>query len=233
MTARASWIQKRVATTAVIAACLFAAQWASAASMAITEWMYSPVGGPGEYFELTNLSGAPINMAGWSQDDNDRIVGKHDLSAFGIVQPGESVIGTEGADASAFKTYWNLPASIKVIAYGSSDNLGRADEINIYDNAAPTPNLIDRLTYDDQTIGGPRTQGTSANIALANVMGNHANLAVASVASDIYHSYKGGGGSGDLGNPGFYPSVPEPASIALALLGALAAIGFKVRGRRL
>src|SRR5262249_55475640 len=156
MTANPVWLKRIFASIAVICVIALAAQAANAASMAITEWMYSPVGGPGEYFELTNLSGAPINMTGWSQDDNNRTPGKHDLSAFGVVQPGESVIGTEGTDATAFKTYWNLPASVKVIAYGTSDNLGRVDEINIYDNTLPTPNLIDRLTYDDQAIGGPR-----------------------------------------------------------------------------
>ena len=58
------------------------------------------------------------------------------------MQPGESVIGTE-ADAASFRTYWNLPASVKVIGYGSKDNLGRSDEINVYDGANA---LVDRLT---------------------------------------------------------------------------------------
>lgn len=35
-----------------------------------------------------------------------------------------------------------------------TNNLGRADEINLYDGAGQ---LVGRLTYDDQTIGGPRT----------------------------------------------------------------------------
>src|SRR5690242_13452172 len=118
------WVKSIAAATAIVV-CAASAPRAMAASMAITEWTYTPVGGPGEYFELTNLSNAPINMAGWSQDDSNRTAGKHDLSAFGTVAPGESVIGTEGTDAAAFRTYWNLPNSVKVIAYGSSDNLGR------------------------------------------------------------------------------------------------------------
>jgi hypothetical protein len=210
----------------VLTVLLGASRLASAASIAITEWMYSQVGGPGEYFELTNVSNAPIDMSGWSQDDNNRIPGKHDLSAFGIVQPGQSVLGTEGTDAAAFRTYWNLPGTVAVIAYGTSDNLGRADEINVYDN---TNALVDRLTYDDQTIGGPRTQGTSANITSAKLGLNQANLAVASTIGDAYGSYCGGGGTGDLGNPGSYPAVPEPSAFVLGALGLISCIGI---GRR-
>src|ERR1700748_222513 len=109
---------------------------ASAAPIAITEWMYSAGSGtnpsPGEYFEITNVSSSAVSMVGWSQDDNNRNSGVHPLDAFGTLAPGESAIGTEGTDATAFRNYWHLPASVKVIAYGSSDNLGRDDEINIY-----------------------------------------------------------------------------------------------------
>jgi hypothetical protein len=226
-------MRKLVAIAAVTAA-FVAGQRASATSMAITEWMYSPGTGtnpgPGEFYELTNLSGAPIDMTGWSQDDNNRTAGKHSLSAFGVVQPRESVIGTEGSDASAFKTYWNLPASVKVIAYGSSDGLGRPDEINIYDS---TNALVDRLTYDDQTIGGLRTQGTSGNIAVTNLTGNHANFAVASNVGDTYLSYRGGLGvaNSDVGNPGVYALVPEPTSLVLATISAVIALAFAARCR--
>jgi predicted extracellular nuclease len=211
---------------------------ASAAPIAITEWMYSAGTGtnpgPGEYFEITNISGSPVNMTGWTEDDSTSDPpaggpGLHSLSAFGTLQPGESAVGTEGADATAFRTYWNLPASVKVIAYGSSNNLGRADSINIYDN---TNARVDRLQYDDQTIGGPRTNGTSANIPFSQLGMNHANLAASSSVGDIYGSYRGGvGGAGsDLGNPGSY-LVPEPASIVLGVVGVIAAFGVPARRR--
>jgi predicted extracellular nuclease len=224
-------LRRIAAVAAMIAAAMPLAKSAAAANIAITEWMYSPQGGPGENFELTNVGNSPVDLTGWSQDDNTRNPGAHLLTDFGILQPGESAIGTEGSDAAAFRTYWNLPSSVKVIAYGSQDNIGRSDEINVYDNVGA---LVDQLTYSDQTIGGPRTQGISANIALANLFQNRADLAVASTIGDSYLSYGGGGGSGDVGNPGVYTpfvSVPEPASIAILMLGAVAAGGFASRRR--
>jgi predicted extracellular nuclease len=207
-----------IASVAILTSSFWLVQMAPAADIASTEWMYSPVDGTGEYFELTNVGNSPIDLTGWSQDDNNRVPGTHPLDAFGVVLPGESVFGTEGSDLGLFRTYWKFSASVKIIAHGSSDNIGRSDEINLYDNVG-TP--IDRLTYSDQDIGGLRTQGTSANIELSELFLNHANLAVASLVGDSYLSYRGGGGAGDLGNPGLYTpfvSVPEPASIAILIL---------------
>lgn len=223
---------RRIAALAAIVAAISLANSAAAADIAITEWMYSPQGGPGEYFELTNVDNVPVDMTGWSQDDNNRSPGVHSLSAFGILQPGESAIGTE-TDPASFRTYWGLSASVKVIGYGSADNIGRSDEINLYDSVNA---LVDRLTYNDQVIGGPRTQGVSANIELTNLFQNRADLAVASTSGDSYLSYAGGGGSGDVGNPGIYTpyvsaSVPEPASIAILMLSAIGAFGFASRRR--
>jgi predicted extracellular nuclease len=216
-------LRKFFLATAIAVATVSAA---SAGPIVITEWMYNPLaaGSPGEFFEITNVGGSPVNMTGWTQDDSTSHSaggpGPHSLSALGTLQPGDSAIGTEGSDPAAFRTYWNLPASVKVIAYGTSNSLGRADEINLYDN---TNALVDRLTYDDQSGLGQRTQGTSANILFSQLGLNLANLSAFSTVGDTYGSYRGGGGTGDLGNPGSYP-VPEPASIVLAIVGAFAAL---------
>jgi hypothetical protein len=58
--------------------------------MRITEYMYSGLGG--EFIEFTNRSDAPIDMTGWSYDDDHAVPGAFSLSAFGVVQPGESVV---------------------------------------------------------------------------------------------------------------------------------------------
>jgi len=197
---------------------------AQAASIEITEWMYNGLGSGsiGEYVELTNVSNAPVNMTGWSFDDNSRSPGSQSLSAFGTVQPGQSVILTDDT-AAAFRSRWGLSASVSVIG-GNTNNLGRADEINIYDNVNK---LIDRLTYDDQTIGGVRTNGVSGNILLGNLGANNAAAAVKSTVGDTFGSHADS--LGEVGNPGTYaPVVPLPAA-AWLLLSGLGALGAKAR----
>ncbi len=194
------------------------------AQIRITEWMYS--GTDGEYAEFTNVSNSPIDMTNWSEDDNTGTPGVHAFgTTFGAVQPGESVILTESPEAS-FRTAWNLPSSVKVWAGPtgtgySEDNLGRSDEINLYDNLG---SLIDRLTYDDQGSGNvdsPRTQNISGNIPLGALGANNASLATLSFLGDTYMSSVSTGG--DVGNPGKYTPftpVPEPSSLVLLIAGS-------------
>lgn len=192
---------------------------ASAAGvMRITEWMYNG----DEFIEFTNVGDASIDLTGWSFDDNSRAPGSVSLSAFGLVGAGESVILSE-FDAATFRANWGLAASVDVIG-SNTNNLGRADELNLYDGSSA---LVDRLTYDDATLGGPRTQNLSANIALANLGLNLANLAVASVNGDAYGSYLST--SAFPGNPGQYLPIPEPATATLMGLGLL---GLSAASRR-
>lgn len=203
-------------------AVLICSNVASAAPIVgITEWSYDSL--PGEWVEFTNVSNAPVDMTNWSEDDNDRHAGTHSFgTTFGIVQPGESVVMTEASEA-AFRTAWNLPASVKVWAGAtgtgySNDNLGRSDEINLYDS---TGTLIDQLTYNDQGTGsvhGPRTQNISGNIPFSALGTNNASAAVASTVGDSFHSYSNT--SSNVGNPGQYAPVPEPSSIVLIAVGA-------------
>ncbi len=182
---------------------------ASAAGvMRITEWMYSG----DEFIEFSNVGDDSIDLTGWSYDDDSRLAGTVSLSAFGIVNAGEIVILSESA-ATAFRTAWGLAASVDVIG-GNLTNIGRADELNLFD---ATNTLVDRLTYNDQIIGGPRTQNLSANIALANLGLNLANLALASSVGDAFGSYASS--ASFPGNPGQYAAIPEPTTATLMILG--------------
>ena len=129
--------------------------------MVITEWMYngSGTGSLGEFVEFTNIGPDPMDMTGWSFDDDSRIPGTTSLSAFGVVAPGESVILTDET-AADFAAIWGL-TGVKIIG-DNTVNLGRNDEINLYDAAG---NLVDRLAYGDQTYPGTvRTNSRSCNI---------------------------------------------------------------------
>ncbi|GAB3747218.1 hypothetical protein GCM10028817_04300 [Spirosoma pomorum] len=169
---------------------------APAGQIRITEYMYN--GTPGEYVELTNVGNAPVDLTGWSYDDNSRTAGSFSLSGFGVVQPGESVVFTE-SDASVFRTAWYLPTSVKVVG-GSNQGLGRSDEINIYD---ATGTLVDRLTYNDQGIAGSvRTADVSGWVERANLGQNLAVSYKLSAVADAQNSYSAT--TGNLGNPGGY-----------------------------
>jgi len=161
--------------------------------MRITEYMYA--GANGEFIEFTNVGNAPVDLAGWSFSDSAEAPGAVDLGAYGTVQAGESVILTE-TEANAFRTAWNLCEGVKVIG-GNTVNLGRADEINIYD-ASTT--LIDRLTYNDQALGGPRTQNASAWVSAAGLGANNVLDWTLSSVGDGEGSFASSGA--DIGSPG-------------------------------
>lgn len=216
--------------TALIAATLSLGATAHAASsVAITEWMYNG----SEFIEFTNLSGAAIDLTGWSFDDDSRTAGTVSLSGFGTLAAGETVILAE-ADAATFRAQWSLADTIKVIG-DNGTNLGRNDEINLYD---ATGNLIDRLRFGDSSFvpGTIRTQEISGNPAsLAVLDGSDATGWVLSSVGDAFGSRAST--DGHIGNPGVFtlaPAVPEPAHFALTLSGliAIGMVGAKARRRR-
>lgn len=188
----------------------------SQGAMRITEWMYS--GNGPEYIEFTNTGAAAIDMTGWSFDDDSALPGVFDLSGFGSVAPGESVIITEGS-VPAFVADWALAPTVKVLG-GYTNNLGRNDVINLFDGSDA---LADVLAYGDQTFPGTiRTQEISGNpITLAALGTNDVAQWQLSFVGDAYGSYFSLGG--DLGNPGIGAyAVPEPSTVALLILGSVA-----------
>jgi len=167
--------------------------------MRISEWMYS--GTSGEFIELTNTSGAAIDLTGWSLDDDHATAGAFSLSAFGVVQPGESVIVTD-ADATAFRTAWNLAPTIKIIGsfgtVGGGNNLGRNDQIHLFD---ATAGLQDRLWFGDQTYPGSiRTQNRSGQVGCDAVGLNLLLSWQLSAVGDGFGSVAAT--TGDVGTPG-------------------------------
>lgn len=213
--------------TALIAAALSLGATAQAAnSVAITEWMYNG----SEFIEFTNLSGAAIDMTGWSFDDDSRIAGTVSLSGFGTLAAGETVILAE-ADAATFRAQWSLADTVKVIG-GNGTNLGRNDEINLYDASGA---LVDRLRFGDSSFvpGTIRTQDVSGNPAsLAVLDGSDATGWVLSSVGDAFGSRANV--DGYIGNPGVFTlasAVPEPAHYALTL-GGLMVICAIARRRR-
>ena len=200
--------------SAIIAATVLAAGSASA-QIQITEWAYSAEGG--EFVEFTNTGAVAIDMTGWSFDDDSATAGVFDLSGFGVVQPGESVVITEATEA-AFRTNWGLAASVQVLGE-YTNNLGRGDQINLFDAGA---SLVDVLTYGDQDFAGSiRTQEFSGNPISAAALGaDDVFQWQLSFVGDSYGSYTAL--TGEVGNPGSF-TIPAPASAALMGLAGLVA----------
>jgi hypothetical protein len=172
----------------------------SSGGMRITEWMYS--GTSGEFIEFTNLSDAPVDMTGWSYDDDHGIPGAFDLSAFGVVQPGEAVVLTDAVDAS-FRTAWGLSSAVRIIGglgVTSGNNLARNDVIHLYDAAG---NLVDRLSYGDQTYPGTiRTQNASGQACSQYIGQDDVHGWLKSAIGDAFGSFAAT--TGEVGTPGRY-----------------------------
>ena len=163
--------------------------------------------GEAEFVELTNVGTSPVNLAGWSFDDVDGVIGAFDLSGFGVVAPGESVIITDVTPA-AFRAYFGLAPSVKVVG-GSTQGLGNGDQVNIWDDAGV---LVDRLTYDDT----PRSRDNSVvPAAIADVGANlYDNWQLSSAANDpgSVTVDQIAGGPTSIGSPG--ASTYATASLA-------------------
>ena len=178
-----------------------------AANIKITEWEYNG----SEFVEFTNLDTVTVDLTGWSFSDSAAHAGDISFSSLGKVVPGESFLLTE-ASASAFRTLWGLPDSVKVLGGNSSNNLGRSDAINLYD---PSGVLADTLTYNDQGTGsvkGPRTDTASAWPSSPSALGaDTASAWTRSTVGDAEHSWT---------------SAPDPANSNATYVGSPGISGF-------
>lgn len=192
-----------------VAAILMTASAANA-GIRITEYMYSGTGA--EYVELTNIGGTSVDLAGWSYDDNSATAGSYSLSGFGVVAPGESIVFTEGT-AAQFILDWALTGTTVKVLGDNTQNLGRSDQINIYDASNA---LVDQLTFGDQVFAGTiRAQNASgwAYITGSAPYGNIDTGWRLSVVGDAQSSRASA--NGDIGSPGIYRAIPEPVSFAI------------------
>src|SRR5262249_25586964 len=102
-----------------------------------------------DWFEVTNVGSAPVDMTGWKMDDNSNgspASAEVPLVGVGSVAPGQSVvfIETTGSTAAtvvpAFKTAWfgaSVPAGFTMGTYsGSGVGLSTTtDAVNLFDAA--------------------------------------------------------------------------------------------------
>ena len=177
-----------------------------------------------EFFELTNVGDAALDISTYSYND-DNVNDPHNFGAtFGTVAAGESIILTQMTIAN-FRSYWQLPTSVRIFSYGQLSNLGNADTINIYNSTTQSAaTLVDSLSY----VADARGSGVSRNRPVGGTSQVANTLWINSVLGDQFNSllapnpiFPVGPGNTyvDLANPGYYP-VPEPATMATLAIGA-------------
>lgn len=152
----------------------------------------------GDWFELTNYGSDPIDINGFSWDDNSQTPGTHTFGGSFTIAAGESVIVLDevNADVAAWLANWGQSTSgLRVIAkddlgpIGFSGLSSGGDEVNLYDDNGA---LIQSVGYlgTDVTAGFSIQVDTNGVVTGASVDG----------VDGAYTSL-----GGDVGNPGNLP----------------------------
>lgn len=179
-----------------------------------------------DWFELTNVGGAAVDITGWRVDDGSAAFGSS-LALNGItsIGAGESVIFLESASslATQFKSLWfgaSAPAGLQIGNYtGSGIGLSTGgDGLNIYTGGGA---LQASVTFG-VTGAGPtyptldNTAGLTGLISTNSVVG-------------VNGAFAAFGDSLEIGSPGI--AVPEPATAIMLVLSAAGCIGLVRRSR--
>ncbi len=162
------------------------APWSSGSSSVAADW-----------FEVTNTSGVPIGVTGWSVDDSSAsFAASVPLSGISSIGAGESVIYLESATpaiATAFVDAWfggTKPAGLQIGTYsGSGVGLSTGgDAVNLYDSTqalrasvtfGPSPGAAPFATFDNavgldataiSTLSSPGVNGAFAVTTAADNM---------------------------------------------------------------
>ncbi len=189
----------------------------------VTELCYSA--GDGEFVEFTNVSGLPLDLNGWSFDDDSAEPGAFDLSGAGVLSVGGSLCITD-APAADFRAAWAMPSSAIVLGDNDVAKLGRNDTAHVFDAQG---RLRDVLRYGDQDFPGtPRSQGASLQSCNEAHGQDQVYAWTLSTASDAFGSVTSTGG--DVGTPGRFaggvcgfapecrPNVPNSTGSAAELV---------------
>lgn len=182
-----------------------------------------------DWFELTNYGSMSVDPAGWFYDDNSNDPTSNDpVLGLTSIAPGESVIVLASWEdgfanindaLSNFDTMWNVNSALDGVQIGyavGGSGLGGTDEVYVYDNNVVGANVIASQGYTLPTAPASfvsQPDGTWNNdYAIAGVWGAYESALPASDEPGIGPA---------IGSPGL---VPEPASLTLLGLGALALI---------
>jgi uncharacterized protein YjiK len=92
----------------------------------------------GDFWELTNVGVTTQSIGNWKWDDDS--ANPSDPAAVTIpsgtmIAPGESIVLTTAADATAFRTLWSIAPAVQVIASPTGPGLGQNDQVHLFNTA--------------------------------------------------------------------------------------------------
>ncbi|HEY1081843.1 MAG TPA: lamin tail domain-containing protein, partial [Prosthecobacter sp.] len=130
--------------------------------------------GVGDYWELTNFGSAVVNLDGYTWHDSGR--NREAALAWAVAEgtsiaPGESIIFTSGSPA-AFRTWWGLTETVRVIQSVGAPGLGVNDGIALYDSTG-----IEVFFFSYAAGGFTRSNGLPS-------LGGHAGSSAGGLASE-------------------------------------------------
>ncbi|HEY4415752.1 MAG TPA: lamin tail domain-containing protein [Verrucomicrobiae bacterium] len=176
-----------------------------------------------DWFELSNVGNAAVNVTGYTMDDNSDLFSKS-VVLMGItsIAAGESVVFFETTGTSPtltaadFQAWWgsSLSPALQIGTYsGSGVGLSSSsDQVNIFTSTG-TP--VDGVLFNTATTGYSFVFDTGAAGRLPTGLSQlGVNGAFASV-------------NGDVGSPGVIAAVPEPSTLALAGISLAALAGLR------
>lgn len=176
---------------------------APAVALLLTEVLSNQAtAGTSDYWELTNFGSTSVDLSNWKWNDNARtLTAAVTIPAGTTIAAGESIILTS-LTPEAFRTWWGISNSVKVISSPSAPGLGMNDGLSLFDSAG-TEVLF--FSY----AGGGFTQ-SSGSVSAGG------------------HSGSSGGGTATQAlviDPTFSRSTPRYTAATVGTFGAFASTG--------
>lgn len=95
----------------------------------------------GDFWELTNVGVTTQDIGNWKWDDdsaNPNDPAAVTIPAGTMIAPGESIVLTTAADATAFRTLWSIAPTVQVLAAPTGPGFGSGDQVHLFNTAGAT-----------------------------------------------------------------------------------------------